>query len=166
MSAECSTYVHQLLVTHNLMLPQPFVRSGPMLDGRLPATPKLAQRGTPSLPAASRPSAQPPVPCRYLPAGRAPPRTACLSAGGFAHARQAVHDSSRHERTRCAAAETATELVSATERFVEEFQAAERRTEDEQAGHLVSLAEQLQAVRLKVWLAIGFRRLKHCPGSD
>ena len=33
---------------------------------------------------------------------------------------------------------------------MEEFQAAEQRTESEQAGHLVSLEEQLQAVRMKV----------------
>jgi len=142
--------VHQVFDTHGLMLPQPFVRSVPMLDGRLAATPTLAQRGTASLPAALRQSAQFPGPCCNLPAGRAPPRKACLPAGGFAHARQAARASSRHERTRCAAAETATELVSATERFVEEFQAAEQRTEDEQAGHLVSLEEQLQAVKLKV----------------
>ena len=33
---------------------------------------------------------------------------------------------------------------------MEEFQAAEQRTDSEQAGHLVSLEEQLQAVRMKV----------------
>ena len=65
---------------------------------------------------------------------------------------QSPHTMFRHARTRCAAAETATELVSATERFVEEFQAADQRSESEQTGHLVSLEEQLQAVNLKVWM--------------
>ena len=37
---------------------------------------------------------------------------------------------------------------------MEEFQAAEQQSESERAGHLVSLEEQLQAVRLKVCILL------------
>ena len=121
------------------MLPQPMNLSRPVLNGvHLPPPSARAMRFKAAVTTSSGTPAQAPGP--RCPATR------------IGHARQSSETKSQHARTRCAAAETATELVSATERFVEEFQAAEQCTELERTGHLVSLEEQLQAVRLKVCL--------------
>lgn len=140
------------------MLPQPAAPSRPMLNGHLPPVATRASRSTRApIPTLVGPSAQTPVPRCDQHARKATARAASATAINAAQPRPPLCASSRRERTRCAAAETATELVSATERFVEEFQAAEQRSESEQAGHSTSLQEQLQAVRMKVCAPIVLR---------
>ena len=132
------------------MLPRPVTPSRPVLDGLHMLPP--SSRATRCKAAVKTPSAPP-----------AYPTGLCCPATRIGHAAQNSHPQTRHRDVRCAAAETATELVSATERFVEEFQAAEQRSDSEQTGHLVSLQEQLQAARMKVCSRIRALRPKTRP---